>query len=293
MIRRLVPIALLVVAAAALVAVVDRSGGGRRPARPMPAHTPVVVPRPRRRHVLRSLPTPPAQVRGEAARRMAIPILTYHVIATAPPRTAYPDLWVRPAAFTSEIDALRRAGYWAVTLRRAYDGWESGAPLPRKPIVISFDDGYRGDYTHARSALRALGWPGVLNLELNNVRRGDLTASEVRALIRAGWEVDSHTLTHPDLTTVSDAQLQRELVGSKRELRSRFGVPADFFCYPAGRYDGRVEAAVKAAGYLAATTTDEGVATARSELFALPRVRVDSSDTARTLLARLAADQPH
>src|SRR5436853_340648 len=82
------------------------------------------------------------------------------------------------------------------TPRRAYDAWTRGTPLPRKPVVISFDDGYRGDYTRVRPLLRALGWPGVLNLALNNVRRGDLPASEVRALIRAGWEIESHTLTH-------------------------------------------------------------------------------------------------
>jgi peptidoglycan/xylan/chitin deacetylase (PgdA/CDA1 family) len=77
------------------------------------------------------------------------------------------------------------------------------------------------------------------------------------------------------------------LVDSRREIRKRFGAKADFFAYPAGRYDDRVEAATKAAGYKAAVTVDEGIARGRDDPFALKRVRVNASDTAVTLLAKL------
>lgn len=93
---------------------------------------------------------------------------------------------------------------------------------------------------------------------------------------RRGWEIDSHTLTHADLTTLDDVALRHELVESRRELRRRFGVHADFLAYPSGRYGAR-----------GATTTDEGVARGRDDAFALPRVRVNGSDTPITLLARL------
>ena len=106
-------------------------------------------------------------------------------------------------------------------------------------------------------------------------------------MIKAGWEIDSHTLTHPDLTTLDDAALAHELSESRRELQRRLGVPADFFAYPAGRHDARVIAATEAAGYTAATTVEPGVATRRDDPFALPRVRVNASDTAASLLARL------
>src|SRR5439155_15928301 len=146
-----------------------------------------------------ALPRPPAQVRGAAARRMPVPILMYHVIGTRPPSAPYPELWVAPATFAAEMTALRHAGYYAITLRQAYDAWRRGGSLPRRPMVVSFDDGYLGDWTNARPVLRRLRWPGVLNLELDNVQAGDLTASRVRGLIRAGWEIDSHTISHPDL----------------------------------------------------------------------------------------------
>lgn len=218
---------------------------------------------------------------------MRVPILMYHVVGRRPPTAPYPQLWVTPPTFAAEVRALRRAGYWAITLRRAYDAWQRGAALPRRPIILSFDDGYSADYTHVRPVLRRMGWPGVLNLELDNVGPGGLTAHEIRALIASGWEVDSHTISHPDLTSVDAQRLRYELVASRRELRRRFGVRADFFCYPSGRFNSAVIAAVKAAGYRAATTTVEGYADPAS-LFALERMRVNDTDTAASVLQRLA-----
>src|SRR5204862_7168245 len=114
-----------------------------------------------------------------------IPILIYHVVATPAPGAAYPQLWVKPPVFAAEMAALRHAGYWGITLAEAWRAWTQGGSLPRRPVVVSFDDGYRGDYTHARPVLRRLGWPGVLNLELDNIGARNLRASEVRGLIRS------------------------------------------------------------------------------------------------------------
>jgi peptidoglycan/xylan/chitin deacetylase (PgdA/CDA1 family) len=210
----------------------------------------------------------------------------YHVISAAPPGAPEPQLWVSQLRFAAEMMALRRAGYHAITLATAMRAWRHGGPLPHRPIVISFDDGYLSDYTHARPVLRRLGWPAVLNLVLQNVGPGGVTAREVRRLIASGWEIDSHTLTHPDLTRLPSAVLRHELVGSRAEIRRRFGQPADFFCYPSGRYDTRVVAAVRAAGYRGATTVDEGLGV-RGEPFTLKRVRVNAGDTPATVLARV------
>jgi peptidoglycan/xylan/chitin deacetylase (PgdA/CDA1 family) len=229
---------------------------------------------------------PPAATWGAAARRARIPILMYHVVTAAPPGAPFPQLWVSRQRFAAEMAGLRRAGYHAVTLAAAVRAWRRGGPLPRRPVVVTFDDGYRSDFTHAGPVLRRLGWPGVLNLALNNLRPGDITAPEVRRLIAWGWEIASHTLTHPDLTTLSPAALRHELVGSRAAIARRFGRPAQSFCYPYGHYDATVVAAVRAAGYQAATTEDAGLGTA-ARRFTLPRIRVNGSDTAATLLARL------
>ena len=215
----------------------------------------------------------------------------YHELRDPPAGVRYPELYVRPADFRRQLDWLERRGYNAVTLRAVWEHWHRGTPLPAKPIVISIDDGFRSTARVALPALRSRGWPAVLNLALHHLDvRWGLWGRDVRALIAAGWELAAHTLTHPNLTAVGNAQLEREVAGSRRALRNRFHVPVDFFCYPSGRYDARVIAAVQRAGYLGATTTLEGLAR-RDELFTLRRVRVDRSDGVAGLAASLSEMQ--
>jgi peptidoglycan/xylan/chitin deacetylase (PgdA/CDA1 family) len=217
-----------------------------------------------------------------------VPILMYHVIAASPARASYADLWVRPDAFAHQLAALAHAGYHATTLSAVWRAWHGHGTMPRNPIVLSFDDGYQSQSTYARLMLDGRGWPGVLNLAVKNVGiAGGLSRGEVRAMIRDGWEIGAHTLTHVDLTTVDSAQLVHEVAGSREWLRRAFGVPVDFFCYPAGRYDPAVEAAVHAAGYRGATTTNEGIASHHGDPYALPRVRVTREMSAADLIALL------
>ena len=146
---------------------------------------------------------------------------------------------------------MRRAGYHAVTLQDVWNAWHRRGKLPRKPVVLSFDDGYAGHVRDALPILAAAGWPGVLNLEVANL--ADMGGTKaVKRLVAAGWEVDAHTISHPDLTTLG----RRARCASRSPARARacarlLGVPVRFFCYPSGRYDATVIAAVKAAGYLA------------------------------------------
>jgi peptidoglycan/xylan/chitin deacetylase (PgdA/CDA1 family) len=214
----------------------------------------------------------------------------YHVIAQAPPGTPYAGLWVAPERFRAEMDALAAAGYRAVTLDTVLDAWRGRARLPDHPMVLSFDDGYLSQGTVAGAALRAHGWPGVLNLALHNLGvPGGVSGTRIRELIADGWEIDAHSLTHPDLTALDDAALRREVAGSRAAIQKRFGVPADAFCYPAGRYDARVEAAVRAAGYRAATTEHPGAAVPGADPLALPRVRVDASDDPAAVVGKVRA----
>jgi peptidoglycan/xylan/chitin deacetylase (PgdA/CDA1 family) len=233
----------------------------------------------------------PARDMGEAGPPRPVPILMYHVVSDPLPDSPYPDLYVPKAEFQEQMDALKDAGYTAVTLQEAWDSWHADGPLPRRPVVVSFDDGYHSHIANAYPVLRTLGWPGVLNLELKNIRSDyGLVGSQVRQLVDAGWELDSHTIDHPDLTTVDAAELQHEVADSRAELRRRFGVPVNFFCYPAGRYDDAAIAAVRAAGYLAATTTNPGLAQPdEADRFTLDRVRVNGGTSGATLVAQLAS----
>jgi peptidoglycan/xylan/chitin deacetylase (PgdA/CDA1 family) len=222
--------------------------------------------------------------------RAPVPILMYHVIAPAPAGAKYAGLWVSPAALKAQVAALATAGFNAVTLDAVLDGWAGRDTLPPHPIVLSFDDGYLSQGKDAGAILRAVGWPGVLNLALHNLDTpGGLSTSRVKTMIADGWEVDAHSLTHPDLTTLDAATLRREVAGSRAAIRRRFGVPVDAFCYPAGRYDATVEAAVQAAGYRAATTELPGAAQSVGDRYALARIRVDRSDSTDAVVAKVRA----
>jgi peptidoglycan/xylan/chitin deacetylase (PgdA/CDA1 family) len=206
-----------------------------------------------------------------------VPILMYHVLGVPPAGTPYPELWVKPSDLAGQMNWLAQHGYHVVTLGQVFRYWRKAVALPPKPIVASFDDGYLSDFTVAMPTLRRHGWAGVLNLVVENIKPGDITAWQVHRLIKAGWEIDAHTITHADLTSLDSAQLQHEVAGSRIQLRHRFRQPVDFFCYPAGRYNTAVVAAVQSGGYLGATTENPGLARP-NQAYTLNRIRVDYSD---------------
>src|SRR3954453_6083578 len=179
-----------------------------------------------------------------------VPIIEYHVLGSAPADAPYPELYVTRPDFRRQMDWLERRGFEAVTLEQVERAWYGSGTLPPKPIVISFDDGYRPQFTYALPELRRHGWAGVLNLKAEG---SDLYSSNVEAMIAAGWELASHTIDHSDLTTISGADLEREVAGSRRILQRDYGVPVRNFCHPAGEYPEAVIAAVEAARYTAAT----------------------------------------
>jgi peptidoglycan/xylan/chitin deacetylase (PgdA/CDA1 family) len=222
-------------------------------------------------------------------RLQPVPILMYHVLSAPPANAPYPELYVRPADFAGQVAWLAAHGYHAVTLQRVFDSWRGAATLPSRPVVLSFDDGYLSDVRTALPVLKARHWPGVLNLEVANLKPvWGVRPPGVRKLIAAGWEIDAHTLTHPDLTTVDATRLREEVTGSRTEIRKMFHVPVNFFCYPAGRYDDAVIAAVQRAGFLGATTTNYGLARP-GDLYTLARVRVSGSDGVQGFAGKLTA----
>jgi len=211
----------------------------------------------------------------------------YHAVGPTPTDAALPGLYVSRKDFSKQLRWLAARGFHAVTLRAVFLYWRGRRPLPPRPMVLTFDDGYRGQFTIAAPLLAEHGWPGVLNLEYSHLVHEDLTGPMIRQLVAHGWELASHTMTHPDLTTVDARTLRREVVLSRQLLQRRFGVRVDFFCYPGGSFDPRVLRAVRAAGYLGATTIRPGLAR-RTKLFALDRIRVDSGDGPGELAQKLA-----
>jgi peptidoglycan/xylan/chitin deacetylase (PgdA/CDA1 family) len=214
-----------------------------------------------------------------------VPILEYHVLGPAPADAPYPELYVTRPDFHRQMEWLDAHGYEAVTLEAVEAAWRHGGTLPEKPVVLSFDDGYRPQFTYALPELRRHGWPGVLNLKAEG---SDLYPSNVEAMIDAGWELAAHTIHHLDLTTLDAAQLKEEVAGSRTILRRAYSVPVVDFCYPAGAFDTAVVAAVKAAGYVGATTEIPGYAT-RDAPYELKRFEILGSSGISGLAEDLSA----
>jgi peptidoglycan/xylan/chitin deacetylase (PgdA/CDA1 family) len=214
-----------------------------------------------------------------------VPILEYHVLGAAPAAAPYPELYVTRLDFHQQMDWLDQHGYEAVTLEAVEDAWHHGGTLPAKPVVISFDDGYRPQFTYALPELRKHGWPGLLNLKAEG---SDLYTSNVKAMIEAGWELAAHTINHQDLTTLGAAELEEEVAGSRKLLRREYHVPVANFCYPAGQFNETVIEAVEEAGYTGATTEIPGYAT-RDKPYELARFEILGSTGVSGLTEDLAS----
>jgi peptidoglycan/xylan/chitin deacetylase (PgdA/CDA1 family) len=220
-----------------------------------------------------------------------VPILMYHVIAPAPAGAPYPGLYVEPAEFAEQMQALKHAGWHAVTLDQVEAYWRHGVPLgPGKPIVISFDNGYNSQYTQALPVLRRLGWVGNENIQLTGLppSQGGLSETQVRGLLAAGWELDTQGISHADLITLDAEQLHYQVAVARHTLQQRYHVPVNWFCYPSGDYDATVIAAVRAAGFLGSTTVVPGWARPDEDPYRLHRLRVLGGTSAQQLLELLA-----
>jgi len=222
--------------------------------------------------------TPQASWRPYAGQK--VPILVYHDLGTPPPGQDYPGLYVSDADFETEMAWLHAAGYEAVTLDEMMNAFFHHGTLPAKPIVITFDNGYIPQATFAPSVMSKYGWPGVLN----EITVDHLSNARLAGLIRLGWEIDSHSLTHPDLTTATAAELQSQVADSRTFLQRTFHIPVNSFCYPSNRYNAAVVAAVKAAGYTNAVTENPGFATPQTDPYVLPRFEIEGG------LSELQAD---
>ena len=196
-----------------------------------------------------------------------VPILVYHHVLSD--RDESPLMYVSPSEFASQLRWLRDHGYQPVTLGTVYDAWTGRGSLPPHPVVISFDDGYVEQYTKAAPLLAHFGWPADLDLIVE--RHSLLTHTMVAHMIAAGWELDSHTVHHLVLNHLTADQLRVEVADSRIMLERMFHVPVRFFCYPGGDYNARAIAAVKDAGYQAATGTRYAAAVPK-DLYTLPRI---------------------
>jgi peptidoglycan/xylan/chitin deacetylase (PgdA/CDA1 family) len=224
-----------------------------------------------------------------------VPILAYRVINVRPPgSSASPALYVPSDEFSAQMDALKAAGWQAVTLNQLQAHWTRGVSLgSEKPIVITFDGGYASQYTNALPILKRLGWVGVGNIQVSGLppSEGGLTDHQIRGLIAAGWELDLEGDSQPDPTSLDASQLHDEIATGRQALQSRYGIPVNWYAYPSGRYNSTVTAAVRSAGFVGATTVVPGWASPQGDRYRLPRLQVTGGTSPTELLTQITSAQ--
>jgi peptidoglycan/xylan/chitin deacetylase (PgdA/CDA1 family) len=231
---------------------------------------------------------------------MRLRILAYHAVADLSDDPVLAEYGVPPRLFEAQLDSLSRAGWTFVDLDAALAALGGERDLPRKALLLTFDDAYADLLEVAAPILAARRLPGVVfavagklggTNEWDNENRATtldlLDADGLRAVAAQGIEVGSHTVSHRPLTKVPAGELEEEIAGGAALLeQAGLGRPR-VFSYPYGEWSPSIAAASGAAGYEASFTVEPGVVTAGADRQALPRIEVHASDTPRRLRRKL------
>lgn len=214
---------------------------------------------------------------NERARAARVPILMYHDIIAE--KEVFFD--VTPEEFEAHLQLIQENGLTPISMDQLVHHLRTGVPLPEKPVMLTFDDGYLGHYEYVFPLLKQYGYPGLFSIYTYKVSRDygrpGVTWEQLQEMVADPLiTIASHGIMHPpDLRDVDDAELKKEAEESKRELEERLGIPIQYFVYPEGKYDERVAAEIQTAGYLAALTMDDAqnlMAGESDDLFSIARI---------------------
>ncbi|MEU9284776.1 polysaccharide deacetylase family protein [Streptomyces sp. NPDC048275] len=215
----------------------------------------------------------------------AVPILMYHSIATAP-NDATRELSVAPEAFAEQLELLGDLGFTPVNTSDLGASWRSGGPLPERPVLITFDDGYEGVHRHGLPVLAKHGFASTLFVSTGWLRGTYDTGSsldtmldwdQVRQLADEQVEIGGHSHTHPQLDQLDDDALRFEVLRCREIIADELEVRPASFAYPYGYSSRRVRHTVREAGFAQSLAVGNALARRRQGPYALQRVTVRRS----------------
>lgn len=233
-----------------------------------------------------------------------VPILLYHRLirhADAVAGRVRDDepIWaVHDTTFAEHMGHLRDAGYTTLDFDAYLRIRRGEEPLPRNPVIVTFDDGYESNYTLAFPVLRANRQKATIYVALEPDQEtrdlvagidGFLSPDQMREMVEHGIDVQSHSLTHCILTELPDDRVRFELEESRKRLEAITGRPVRHLAIPRAGYSRRVRRVAEGLRYETVCCNNKGTATALSDPLALPRIVIDRDmtreDFARALLA--------
>jgi peptidoglycan/xylan/chitin deacetylase (PgdA/CDA1 family) len=214
-----------------------------------------------------------------------IPILNYHKVDTL----QHP-LSISPSEFEEQMAYLSQNGYHTIIPDQLMDYLKYGSPLPEKPILLTFDDGYLDNYTNAYPIMQKYGFTATIFIVSNLVGHDARFFSwdQAREMQQNGFVFGAHTANHLSLINLTAKQVMAELTDCRTEMARQLGNPPRYFAYPTGAYTLQIEEMVRQAGYKAAFTICYGQVGQSSDLYALERIPIfRGKNTFRSFLIRL------
>lgn len=214
---------------------------------------------------------------------LQLPILMFHHIGKPQFDNRF---FTPPDLFDAEMKLLSDWGYTSVSTQSLVDAILHGADLPARPVMITFDDADEDTYTDAFPIMRKYGFTGVMYIVHDYVGTpGKLSIEQIKEMAASGWEVGSHSMTHPmNFKVLGRPDMDYQVITSRKKLEDMLALPVTTFAYPFGDFSNNALAAVRRAGYSAAMgatgwTPNQGL----WNLFNLQRCEVKSSDTPESM----------
>lgn len=202
-----------------------------------------------------------------------VPILVYHSVRPhIAKESSYQEAYdITPELLRRHLEYLKENNYTAVSFDALADYFDTGAPLPTKPIILSFDDGWENQYEYTFSLLQEFHTTATFFVFTNAINRGNhLTWNELREMRDAGISIGAHTKTHPYLQKITDPKkLTQEIAGGKKILEDELGMKVTSFAYPFGQYNDATVEEVKKSGFRVARSLQGGVMQSESERYIL------------------------
>jgi len=216
-------------------------------------------------------PTPSPTWTWRGPGEIVAPILLYHHVGEGDALGRYQ---VSEQAFMEQMAILRDQGYQTITVMTLLEAIRSGAALPSRPVIISFDDGNQSIFDTAYPIMDEQGYIGVAYIVANRVgAEGFIGVDDLKTLADAGWELGSHSMSHMDLV-LSHEHVRLEILNSRLQLENELGLPIKTFAYPFGQMDAYVATQTRSYAYAGAVGLGTSCIHDQRSLYYLSRVEI-------------------
>lgn len=215
----------------------------------------------------------------------SVPVLMYHSVADG---TTNPVV-IAPAKLDEELKYLKDNGYYTISLDDLYAYFTNNTPIPEKAVVLTFDDGYKDNYTNMFPILKKYGFKATVFVITSYINKlpGYLTSKQLKEMQAYGVDIESHTVDHKPLNTLTKAQQLVELADSKAFIEKLLNKKVNYIAYPDGSYNKDTVECAKEAGYTMAFTTDGRWSSKSNGLYTLYRDYINGQFDMNTFIQRI------